>query len=134
MFYTILQVFAAVLGLAVTGGAVYTVWRMFQAKGKTGAPGKLERQLLLRWTVFDYAVLALVLIGLVFLLADVVGVMKDRDQYPYYHYGYLLSGFIFSFVGLLFLLVRLGMVLRLANPDPAAVDQGNKPDQTHHAE
>lgn len=134
MFYTILQVFAAVLGLAVTSGAVYTVWRMFQAKGKTGAPGKLERQLLLRWTVFDYAVLALVLIGLVFLLADVVGVMKDRDQYPYYHYGYLLSGFIFSFVGLIFLLVRLGMVLRLANPDPAAVDQGDKPDQTYHAE
>lgn len=134
MFYTILQVFAAVLGLAVTGGAVYTVWRMFQARGKAGAPGKLERQLLLRWTVFDYAVLALVLIGLVFLLADVVGVMKDRDQYPYYHYGYLLSGFIFSFVGLIFLLVRLGMVLRLANPDAAAVDQGDKPDQTYHAE
>lgn len=134
MFYTILQVFAAVLGLAVTGGAVYTVWMMFQARGKAGAPGKLERQLLLRWTVFDYAVLALVLIGLVFLLADVVGVMKDRDQYPYYHYGYLLSGFIFSFVGLIFLLVRLGMVLRLANPDPAAVDQGDKPDQTYHAE
>lgn len=134
MLYTILQIFAAVLGLAVTGGAVYTVWRLFQAKGKTGAPGKLERQLLLRWTVFDYAVLALVLIGLVFLLADVIGVINDRDQYPYYHYGYLLSGFIFSLVGLVFMLVRLIMVLRLANPDPSAVDQGNKPDQAYHAE
>ncbi len=134
MLYTILQVFAAILGLAVTGGAVYTVWRLFQAKGKTGAPGKLERQLLLRWTVFDYAVLALVLIGLVFLLADVIGVIKDRDQYPYYHYGYLLSGFIFSLVGLVFMLVRLAMVLRLANPDPSAVDEGNKPDQAYHAE
>ncbi|MNC15398.1 hypothetical protein D3C75_632140 [compost metagenome] len=132
--YSMLQVFAAVLGLAVIGGAVYTVWRMFQIKGKTGAPGTAERQFLLRWTVFDYAVLALVLVGLIFLLADVIGVIKDRDQYPYYHYGYLLSGFIFSLVGLVFMLVRLAMVLRLANPGPAPVDQGDKPDQTYHAE
>ncbi|MDF2938604.1 MAG: hypothetical protein K0Q90_3977 [Paenibacillaceae bacterium] len=134
MLYNILQIFAAILGLAVTGGAVYTVWRMFQVKAKTGAPGKLERQLLLRWTVFDYAILVLVLVGLVFLLSDVIGVIKDRDQYPYYHYGYLLSGFIFSAVGLVFMLVRLTMVLRLANPDSAPVDQGNKPDQAYPAE
>lgn len=132
--YTALPVFAAILGLAVTGGAVYTVWRIFQLKGKAAVPGTAERQLLLRWTVFDYAILALVLVGLVFLLVDVIGVINDRDQYPYYHYGYLLSGFIFSLMGLVFMLVRLTMVLRLANPDPAPVDQSNKPNQTYHAE
>lgn len=132
--YPMLAAFAAILGLVVTGGAVYTVYQLFHTKGKTAVPGTAERQLLFRWTVFDYAIVVLALVGLIFLLADVIGVLKERDQYPYYHYGYLLSGFIFSLVGLLFMLARLAMVLRLANPDPAAVDQSHEPDQAYHAE
>jgi hypothetical protein len=133
MLYTSLTVFAAVLGLLVTGSAVYTAWYLLQQRGKNTAPGAPERQALLRWTVFDYALLTLVLVGLVFLLVDLIGVLKDKDLYPYYHYGYLLSGFIFTLLGLVFMLARLSLVLRLANQNPASPYQGNEPDKADNS-
>jgi hypothetical protein len=135
--YTTLAVFASVLGLAVTGAAVYTAWYVFQLrKGKEGVdpPGQFERTLLLRWTLFDYSLLLLSLIGLLFLLTDLIGVLRDRDLYPYYHYGYLLCGFIFTLLGLLFMLARLFVVLRLANQGSAAPHNHDEPDEAHQAE
>lgn len=134
MLYWTLTVLAAVLGLAVTGSAVYMAWSVHQLRGQGSGQEKAVQRALVRWTVFDYALLILVLAGLLFLLADLIGVLKDRELYPYYHYGYLLSGFVFSLVGLLFLLARLFMVLRLANPDSSAPDKSHKPDQADHAE
>lgn len=135
--YTALAVFAAVIGLIVTGAAVYTAWYVFQLrKEKEEVPGgsPFMASALLRWTVFDYGLLILVLAGLVFLLADLIGVMRDRDLYPYYHYGYLMSGFIFTLLGLLFMLSRLFVVLRLAGKTAAAPHDHYEPDQAHQAD
>lgn len=135
--YTTLAVFASVLGLTVTGAAVYTAWYVFQLR-KGEAPGQtrglFDHSALLRWTVFDYALLMLSLTGLLFLLVDLIGVMKERDLYPYYHYGYLLSGFIFTLLGVLFMLSRLFLVLRLAGHGPSAPHNHDEPNQAHQAE
>jgi H+/gluconate symporter-like permease len=149
--YSILAIFAALLGLAVTGAAVFTVWSIFQQRKKqpheelttdfeslsvSQTFSRQAGQYFLKWTMFDYAVLALILIGLLFLFTDVIAVMRDRQSYPYYHYGYLLSGFIFSLVGVIFITVRLAVVLRSLRADDnfSAVDDHQKPDETNAAE
>lgn len=132
--YTALTIFAALLGLAVTGSAVYTAWYVFTLQRKNPDQEKPDPAVFLRWTFFDYALLFLTLTGLIFLLVDVIGVIKDRDSYPYYHYGYLVSGFVFVMLGLLLLLGRLFLVLRLADQRPSAPNQHHEPNQTYHAE
>jgi uncharacterized membrane protein len=149
--YAILAIFASILGLFITGAAVFTVWSIIhQHKKQPHADGAADSETpafkqsfsrqaghyLLKWTVFDYAVLTLILIGLLFLFTDVLAVMRDRQSYPYYHYGYLLSGFIFSLVGVIFMTVRLAIVLRSSRVDDDffAVNNHHKPDQTNASE
>jgi hypothetical protein len=43
-----------------------------------------------------------------------LGVLRDRQSYPLYHFGYLLSGIVFALLGMLFLLLRHGIVLQAA--------------------
>jgi len=112
--YTLLAVAAAIVALLVTGFGVFAAYMAF------GSRRDAVRKALGRWTVFDYLIVAVFLIGTMFLLADVVGVMKDRDAYPYYHYGYLLSGFVYNVLAGIFLFVRLGMTFRLLGEREAA--------------
>ena len=140
-----LAVIAGMIGIAVTAAVFYTVWYMLEQwkKQQDAAMDGKDRPtlsdtagaLLLRWTVVDYAVLVLMGAGMLFLLVDVLGVMRDRASYPDYHYGYLLSGAAFAFLGMLFLLARLLVVLRIARkPVLPAPNDGHKPNETHHAE
>ncbi|MBD2865416.1 hypothetical protein [Paenibacillus oceani] len=145
-----LAIFASIVGLFVTGAAVFTAWAFFatrnnQVKAQT-AEAADGRELavqeagappwswFLRWTVADYSALFLFGFGAVFLIVNLVGVSKDRDLYPDYHFAYLLCGFIFSFLGMLFTFVRLAMVLRLTRRLMPAGDHPHKPDQAQQAE
>jgi len=135
--YQSLAIFAAVLGLAVTAAAFFTAWYLFKSyKEKVATESSaFDPSKLLRWTVLDYAVIGLFAVGMMFLLVDVLGMARDRGSYPLYHFGYLLSGFIFSFLGMLFTVGRLFLVLRLAGaPRPSAVHHHNEPNQAHQAE
>ncbi|MFB9752999.1 hypothetical protein ACFFNY_15650, partial [Paenibacillus hodogayensis] len=87
----------------------------------------------LRWTLADYAALFLFGFGIVFLLTDLIGVARDRDMYPMYHYAYLLCGTIFSFMGMLFTLVRLALVLRLTGGAAGNGHDPHKPDKAKQA-
>ncbi|MFB6367497.1 hypothetical protein ACFCP7_26315 [Paenibacillus elgii] len=66
---------------------------------------------LARWTFFDYALLALFLIGSLFLFTDLLAVLRDAEQYPPYHFPYLLCGFVFTVAGMLMMLVRLALTI-----------------------
>lgn len=145
--YIVLAVFAALIGLAVTGSAVFTayfVWRLQKQgdgvdarKGEAGLPGAglPDARLLLRWTVLDYSLIGLVGIGLLFLFADVLGVVRDREAYPFHHYGYLLIGFVFTLIGVLFLVARLLLLLRAADvPRLGAPNHHDKPDHADQTE
>lgn len=147
--YATLAIFAGIVGLAVTGAAFYTVWTVFDKWRKEVARASVEDNgengqtsaadvagaILLRWTALDYAVSLLFAFGMVFLLADVVAIMRDRVSYPEYHYGYLLVGAACSFLGMLFMLVRLLVVLKLARHTASpAPHHRNEPNQADHAE
>jgi hypothetical protein len=122
--FTVLAVICGLIGLAVTGAAVYTAWRIYApgGTGETGETGehpaessvKHHTGALLRWTALDYAVLALFGSGMLLLLADLLAVSRDRLAFPDYHYGYLLAGFTLTLLGMLFTLARLVLVLRLS--------------------
>lgn len=143
--YIALAIFASLVGLFVTGAAVFTAWAFYASRKKAAGAERPEGKTaaaaegnpwswFMRWTVADYAALFLFGFGAVFLLTDLVGVAKDRDQFPMYHYAYLLCGIVFSFMGMLFTFVRLVLVLRLAGGSAAAHHHPHKPDQTEHAE
>ncbi|MEX2414513.1 MAG: hypothetical protein WD424_00095 [Paenibacillaceae bacterium] len=120
--YTILITIGGFIGLIVTGAAFYTVWSvMEQRKQQSGLvaghvdQSVMHRDVLHSWTAMDYAAIGVFVIGVMLMIADLFAVIRDRESYPYYHYGYLFSAFIFVLVGMMFMVVRLGVILR---PDP----------------
>ncbi|GAB2696716.1 hypothetical protein ACFQWB_12105 [Paenibacillus thermoaerophilus] len=93
-----------------------------------------------RWTVADYAAVFLFLIGFVFLLAVSLLSIRDRAELPYYHLGYVLTGFVvISFAGL-FAFVRLFVLLRLIagakalSVRAASSEHQEQPDEADRAE
>lgn len=143
--YIALAIFASAIGLFVTGAAVFTAVAFYSSRkraadepsraDKTGQPpagGTLDW--FMRWTLADYAILFLFGFGIVFLLTDLIGVAKEKELYPPFHYAYLLCGIIFSFMGMLFTFVRLALVLRLTGRSAAAAHHAHKPDQAQQAE
>jgi hypothetical protein len=140
--YFSLAVMGGLLGLVVLAAAVFTPWLLQeqwkQQRDKEGGQvSKLElaRTYFMRWTALDYAIIGQFVIGLLFLLTDVIGVIRDRQSYPYYHFGYLLFGFIFSLLGMLFMLLRLILVLQVSRaPGVSTPDHHHKPNETNQAE
>ncbi|WP_248924950.1 hypothetical protein [Paenibacillus hamazuiensis] len=108
----LLALFGGLIGLFVTGAAVFMAWLYLQHR-KQPETSAYEPPVLLKWTSFDYALIILFLIGSLFLFTDALAVIRDRESYPLYHYGYLLCGFVFTFLGMLFMVVRLALVLSM---------------------
>jgi hypothetical protein len=121
VLYVMLSILAALVALLVACVAVYVGYLMWFRHDRS------VLQAFSRWTLLDTLFLGVFVAGLLFLLADAVGVIRDREAYPYYHYGYLLSGFVYNLLGGLFLFLRLGATLRLVNHQHA------EPDQTQNA-
>jgi hypothetical protein len=113
--YVLLAVLAAIFALLVAGFGSFAVWAAF---GTGKDRGRVLRAALSHWSVFDYMLAALFTVGTLFLLADLIGMAKVREQYPYFHYGYLLSGFVYNTLAGLFLFIRLGMTVRLLGRKP----------------
>lgn len=120
--YITLAIIGGFIGLIVTGAAIYTVWsvRVHTNRQQAEHTAQLDRdqsvqlmEVLRSWTAMDYAAIAVFVIGMMLIIADLFAVIRDRDSYPYYHYGYLFSAFIFVLVGMLFMVIRLAVVLRL---------------------
>ncbi|GAB7056597.1 MULTISPECIES: hypothetical protein [unclassified Paenibacillus] len=148
---TLLALFGGALGLAVTGSAVLLAWSVFAgAQARKGEPdgeengppgnpsGWLQKSAphLLKWTYFDYALLVLFMVGSMFLFTDLVAVLRDADQYPPYHFGYLLCGFVFTLSGMLMLIVRLALTLSLVRTDRRSPSphHHDHPGHAEHAE
>jgi hypothetical protein len=147
--YTALAIFASILGLFVTGAALFTAWFVHQERkpnpsqqeldpaqpSDNGTPVDQSRALLQRWMVWDWAVIMLFGAGAVFLFTDLLAVSRDRAQYPPYHYGYLLCGFIFCIMGMLFAFIRILTLLSLNRGSRApGADHSDEPEHAYHAE
>jgi hypothetical protein len=114
--YLILAIIPALVTLIIIVSTMMIVWLVRRGRERSIA------RALRRWLLLDYMVLAILAFGLLFLFVDLVAVIRDRDAYPYYHYGYLLIGFLFSLIGGVFLSLRLWVTLRLMD------DQHPKPE------
>ncbi|NOU97905.1 hypothetical protein GC093_32465 [Paenibacillus sp. LMG 31456] len=147
----ILAIVGGSIGLLVSASAVFMAWALFQhhktkstQETVTGEPsekmgitsGSAVSAAMLRWTFFDYALIAVFAIGSLFLFTDVIAVIRDAESYPLYHYGYLLCGFVFTLLGMLFMILRLAFVLSLVRSDrPVTVqDNHNHPGSADQAE
>ncbi len=136
--YDKLAIFAACLGVVNVIAVLFTIWTIMQKrKHSTADATRFSQQMgahFMRWTVFDYAALALFACGMLFLFVDALGVIRDRHDYPYWHYGYLLCGFVFSFLGMLFTLIRLAIVLHVTRTHSfSAINDHHKPNETDAA-
>ncbi|MCP1311846.1 hypothetical protein [Paenibacillus tyrfis] len=158
MMMTMLAWLGGAIGLVVTGSAVLLAWTVYSRAQAEAAPlaapegaaaqtkerpedqpslsAALVRQAgphLARWTFFDYVLLALFAVGSLFLFTDLLAVLRDAEQYPPYHFAYLLCGFVFTLAGMLMMLVRLALTIasiRSERPLPAPDHQ----DHPGHAE
>lgn len=139
-----LAIFGGLLGLFITGAAVYTAWMVRQlwkqqeAQPKPATQAEVAAGYLSRWTVLDYSVVGLFLIGLLLLLADLLAVMRDKAAFPDYHFLYLLSGIVISAMGMLLLFVRLLVVLGIAKSStlerPVTPNHHHEPSHTDQTE
>jgi len=113
-----------VLGLLAVGGLVYGIWLIAEHRRKTADTTKMPfPSMLLRWTVLDYIIIVLFILGLLLLFVDLTAVLRDRASFSEWHLVYLVAGVIFSFMGMLMMVIRLFMLnnairsLGLLSPD-----------------
>ncbi|WP_231885049.1 hypothetical protein [Paenibacillus elgii] len=158
MLMTMLAWLGGAIGLVVTGSAVLLAWTVYSRAKTEAAPSAVPEEAaaqdmatpeeppsisaalvrqagphLARWTFFDYALLALFVVGSLFLFTDLVAVLRDAEQYPPYHFAYLLCGFVFTLAGMIMMIVRLALTIasiRSERPLPAPDHQ----DHPGHAE
>lgn len=141
----ILAIIGGAVGLIITVSAVVLVL-LLQQRSKQGEEQRQAASaassypaavsMLLQWTFFDYALIGVFAIGSLFLFTDVVAVIRDAESYPLYHYGYLLCGFVFTLLGMLFMVFRLAMVLSFirSRGPVSAQDHHSHPDQADQSE
>jgi ABC-type Na+ efflux pump permease subunit len=140
-----LAIFGGVLGLLITCIAFYTAWIIHQLwRQQAASPRALSNtdiamRYLSKWTMLDYAVSGLFVIGLLLLAVDLLAVLRDKASYPPFHLAYLLCGIVFSAMGMLLLLLRLALVLSFAkskNPSQSAISPQHhyEPSEAHQSE
>lgn len=140
-----LAIFGGLLGLFITGVAMYTAWMVHQLWRQQAASPRAVSQVDIavtyfsKWTIIDYAVIGLFLIGLLLLLAELIALLRDQTEIANFHFTYLLTGIIISVMGMLFMFVRLVVVLgfvksgALHRTVTVAPNHQNEPDDTEHA-
>ncbi|HEX7057643.1 MAG TPA: hypothetical protein VF260_10690 [Bacilli bacterium] len=140
-----LAILGALLGLFATGTTVFTLWYLRNQAKKQSANrqkgygmlslAELAGGFFLRWTVWDYAVLLLFVVGIIIQLADLLAMFRDRVQYPGYHFTYLLSGFVYVLLGMMLIVMRLAALLKVTRSAGAfAPHDHHEPNQADPAE
>ncbi len=94
-----------------------------------------KKSVFMKWSWMDYTILIIFLFGTIFLLADLLSVMRDREFYPSYYHGYLLFGFVLNVTAMILLFIRLGVVLaKIRLHDSPLFEHHNQPTQADHSE
>ncbi|MGO4497564.1 hypothetical protein AB4114_16935 [Paenibacillus sp. 2RAB27] len=140
-----LAILGAVVGLFVTGAGIYTAWTVHQLWRQQAASPRAVGQAQIavtyfsRWTIIDYSVVGLFIIGLLLMIAMLVAVGRDHTEIADFHWAYLLTGIILSAMGMLLMFIRLVIVLSfppgnaLQRTSTVTPDHQHEPNDTHHA-
>jgi membrane-bound ClpP family serine protease len=132
-----LALLGAVVGLFVTGAGIYTAWTVHQLWRQQAAAPRAVSQVDIavtyfsRWTIIDYSVVGLFLIGLLLMLAELVAVGRDHTEIANFHWAYLLTGIIMSVMGMLLLFLRLVVVLSFLPTDTLQRTSAITPNHQH---
>ncbi|NQX66294.1 hypothetical protein HQN90_09160 [Paenibacillus alba] len=139
----LLAIIGGFLGLFVTGVAVYTAWLVYHQWQQQAASPRAVSQVEIavkyfsRWTLMDYTVVGLFIVGLLLLLAELFAILRDPMAISTYHFSYLLTGIILSAMGMLLLIARLVIVLgfkqagALHRPMTVAPNHENEPNDAN---
>ncbi|OAS14313.1 hypothetical protein [Paenibacillus oryzisoli] len=139
-----LAMLGAVVGLFVTGAGIYTAWSVHQlwrqqaASPRAIGQAQIAATYFARWTIMDYSVVGLFIIGLLLMVAMLVAVGRDHTEIANFHWGYLLTGIILAGMGMLLLSIRLILVLSfplgntLQRTPTVTPDHQYEPNDTHH--
>ncbi|MEO3944218.1 hypothetical protein [Gorillibacterium sp. CAU 1737] len=92
-----------------------------------------RKRVLLRWNRADALLLFPAAFAFLFLLVDVIAVLRDRSLFPDYHLGYLLSGLALFLLSFGYLYIRLMLALGLSR-EAGAAHQLPDPAQAEHPE
>lgn len=140
-----LAILGGVIGLFVTGAGIYTAWSVHQLWRQQAASPRAVSQVDIamtyfsRWTIMDFSVLGLFIIGLLLLIAELIAVGRDHTEIANFHWGYLLAGIIISAMGMLLLFIRLLVVLSflpasdLQRTPAIAPNHQDEPNDTNYA-
>lgn len=110
------------IGISITGIAftflawISIEWNRYRESKRTGKSiPRFEhaKVYLNRWTWLDYYMLLLFLFGFVFLVSDVIGVARQPEVFPSWHFGYVLIGIVVLFHAFLYFLMRYLFLLGL---------------------
>ncbi|WP_148497754.1 hypothetical protein [Paenibacillus senegalensis] len=129
--YDLLAALAAAIGVIAVGAALYTLLRISFNRAESGNVVERAEKYFQRWTALDAVMIALFAIGALFLMADVIGIVRERNLLAYHHYGYTISGVVYCLTGMLFMVGRLIFVLRRVRRLASFPQQHQKPNQTH---
>ncbi|WP_058303536.1 hypothetical protein [Gorillibacterium timonense] len=125
--FTLLAILGGMVGLFFIGLSVMTI-RQFVVRSPEGngnhrlrlRNGEETRKVLLRWNMADYLLLFPAAFAFLFLLVDVIAVLRDQSLFPDYHIGYLLCGFVLFLLSFGFLYARLLLAMTLSHkPSPS---------------
>lgn len=144
-----LAIMGAVVGLFVTGAGIYTAWTVHQLWRQQAASPRAVSQVEIastyfsRWTIIDFSVVGLFIIGLLLMVAELVAVGRDHTEIANFHWAYLLTGIVLSAMGMLLLFIRLIVVLSfptgkgqaqgLQSSPAIAPNHQNEPNDTNDA-
>lgn len=129
--YDLLAALAGGFGVIAFGIAIYTLLRISLNRSVSGNMVERAEKYFQRWTLLDAAMIALFAIGALFLIADVIGIIREGNLLAYHHYGYTLSGVVYCTTGMLFMVGRLIFVLRRVGRLASFSQQHQKPNQAH---
>jgi len=145
MLLLILAAAGILTGLFVAAAAFLTAWSIYSAWKKEREDAQLGAKpkdaaywaanYFVRWSIFDWALLLLLTIGLLFLFTDLIAVWRDRAALPPYRFGYTLCGFVFVLTGILFMLVRqTALLCTRTSLEPPLPDHHAEPDRADESE
>ncbi|OCT12123.1 hypothetical protein A8709_30180 [Paenibacillus pectinilyticus] len=142
----VLAIIGGIVGLFVTGAGIYTAWSVHQLWRQQAASPRAVSQVEIavtyfsRWTVIDFSVVGLFIIGLLLMIAELVAVGRDHTEIANFHWAYLLTGIIISAMGMVLLFLRLLVVLSFLPTDTLqrtttiSPNHQNEPNDTNHPE
>ncbi len=119
------------VGVSAIGVMIYMWWKMKKLLNRMSQDDQSQGiRELLKWTPYDYTILGLFGMGMIYLLIDLYAVIRDKEQFPDFHFTYLLSGIVLVILAAGIWLNRTLWVIRAFHTFQSINQQHTEPTKT----